>query len=244
MIRLHLLMVVVLIGISLTKSEINPPKIVAKTEISKPEIASKIEISQPGSPPKPEHIAYAYNAYDQQPEMKCANSDDSHGFQHNTGRTIFNKHNSLRRRVGRTPLKWSNSLEYMAWFILDKSSSCSHAATDNYANKIFGKYSLLLATCYNHLHMIRITMKRCNISLRLFVAEHGKNLECQSNWLGHFENIAIGSPNTGVQRWINEGPENGDGRQHGHYENMVNEQVKWIGCWQTSSCLKCLYWGA
>ena len=45
MIRLHLLMVVVLIGISLTKSEINPPKIVAKTEISKPEIASKIEIS-------------------------------------------------------------------------------------------------------------------------------------------------------------------------------------------------------
>lgn len=211
MIRLHLLMVVVLIGISLTKSEINPPKIVAKTEISKPEIASKIEIGQPGSPPKPESIAYAYNAYDQQPEMKCANSDDSHGFQHNKGRTIFNKHNSLRRRVGRTPLKWSNSLEYMAWFILDKSSSCSHAATDNYANKIF---------------------------------EHGKNLECQSNWLGHFENIAIGSPNTGVQRWINEGPENGDGRQHGHYENMVNEQVKWIGCWQTSSCLKCLYWGA
>lgn len=211
MIRLHLLMVVVLIGISLTKSEINPPKIVAKTEISKPEIASKIEIGQPGSPPKPEKIAYAYNAYDQQPEMKCANSDDSHGFQHNKGRTIFNKHNSLRRRVGRTPLKWSNSLEYMAWFILDKSSSCSHAATANYAKKIF---------------------------------EHGKNLECQSNWLGHFENIAIGSPNTGVQRWINEGPENGDGRQHGHYENMVNEQVKWIGCWQTSSCLKCLYWGA
>ena len=58
MIRLHLLMVVVLIGISLTKSEINPPKIVAKTEISKPEIASKIEIGQPGSPPKPESIAY------------------------------------------------------------------------------------------------------------------------------------------------------------------------------------------
>jgi len=71
----------------------------------------------------------------------------------------------------------------------------------------------------------------------------GDILKCEKNWLGHFENIAIGhsSELAGVQAWINEGP--GVGPDHGHYENIVNPDVKWIGCYTKDKCYKCVYWG-
>ena len=45
----------------------------------------------------------------------------------------------------------------------------------------------------------------------------------------------------GVQAWINEGP--GPFPDHGHYETMVNPDVKWIGCYTKDKCYKCVYWG-
>jgi len=67
----------------------------------------------------------------------------------------------------------------------------------------------------------------------------GDILKCEKNWLGHFENIAQGhsSELAGVQAWINEGPGGG------HHDNIVNPDVKWIGCYTKDKCYKCVYWG-
>jgi len=147
---------------------------------------------------------------------RCKSSDDGMGFQYSNGKAILNQHNNLRRSLGKADLKWSNNLEYMAWYVLKNTNNeCTHSATSRYKNKILKK---------------------------------GKQLECKSYWNGHFENIAAGShlsDRSLVQLWIDEGPENGDGKEHGHYENMVNSDLKWVGCWKSGpkNCLKCIYWG-
>ena len=82
---------------------------------------------------------------------KCKSSDDAFGFQYSNGKAILDQHNNLRRSVGRTPLKWSNSLEYLAWYVLKNTNNeCTHSATNRYKNKIKGKYDLFLTKCLDY----------------------------------------------------------------------------------------------
>merc|ERR1712001_22179 len=141
---------------------------------------------------------------------KCKKSDFT-GFTYSNGKAILDQHNYLRRSVGKKDLKWSNNLEYMAWYVLKNTNNeCTHSATNRFTEEI---------------------------------KESGKKLECPRAYDGHWENIALGRPENMAQGWIDEGPENYDGKEHGHYETMVNSDVKFVGCWHAGDCLKCIYWG-
>jgi len=151
-------------------------------------------------------------------EKGCATLDTSTSAYFNgDGKKILQQHNNLRRRLGVFDLKWSARLEYMAYITTIKSE-CSHAGTNEHKEDII---------------------------------EQGQWLQCKSYWGGHGENLHFpkykGQANcyddqSCVQDWIDEGP--GSGYAHGHYNNMVSKEYKWVGCWDREGCLKCLYWGA
>ena len=79
---------------------------------------------------------------------KCKSSDVGKGFQYPNGETILNQHNYLRRSLGKADLKWSNNLEYMAWYVLKNTNNeCTHSATNRFKEEIKGKYDLFLIKC-------------------------------------------------------------------------------------------------
>ena len=78
---------------------------------------------------------------------KCKQSDST-GFTYSNGKAILDQHNYLRRSVGVKDLKWSNNLEYMAWYVLKNTNNeCTHSATNRYKDEIKGKYHLFLTKC-------------------------------------------------------------------------------------------------
>ena len=72
---------------------------------------------------------------------KGCKSQDFSGFQYSGGSKILSQHNKLRRRFGVPNLKWSNTLEYQAWYTMQQDPTCSHDATNRFKNAIISKFS-------------------------------------------------------------------------------------------------------
>lgn len=70
---------------------------------------------------------------------KGCKSQDFSGFQYSGGSKILSQHNKLRRRFGVPNLKWSNTLEYQAWYTMQQDPTCSHAATNRFKNAIINE---------------------------------------------------------------------------------------------------------